>query len=361
MVRFILRLAAKILSVGLFLLTLAAAWGGHISPHIWATPSILALILPYLGMATAAVTVCWGIARKIVMTALGVLTLVASIGSLSEAVPFGSENKPEGGVQFTLLTYNMMHGIDYSDPTSGAGTTLRYILHSGADIAVLQEMSGLSTSELPNTPPDLIDSLKATYPYRLIDRANYLSVLSRFPIGYSRATNPKTSYDCIYTVDIQGHRLTLVNTHLESYRFSDNERDVVSDIHSVGSAKSSLKRFKGSILSKMKQSFRIRADESQQLRRQLDSLPDPVIVCGDFNDVPTSWAYRKIKDDDFRDAFSETNFGHRITYHAHRMYFHIDQMLYRGDIRPISVKRIREGASDHWPLLAEFEFTGKRL
>ena len=344
--------------MALFLLTLAAAWGGHVNPQIWATPSILTLILPYLGIATAAVTIGWAISRKIIMTALGVLTLVGSMGSLSEAIPLGNEKSQEGTQTFSLLTYNIMHGIDEENPESDSGATMQYILNSNADIAVLQEINQLEPYDLYTTPLHLIDSLKAQYPYRLSDPVNSLSILSKFPVSYSRDAGPKTAYDCIYTVNIHGRKVSIVNTHLASYKFSDNERDVVSDISSVGSAKSSLKRFKGSILSKMKQSFRYRAEESEKLRAQLDSLSGSVIICGDFNDVPASWSYRKIKGDDFRDAFRETNIGHRATYNAHRMFFHIDQIFYRGDLRPLRVSRVREGASDHWPLLAEFELIG---
>ena len=75
MLKFALRLAAKILSVALFIATCCAAYGGYVNPRLWATPSLLTLALPYLAMATFAASIGWALSRKILMTALGVATL----------------------------------------------------------------------------------------------------------------------------------------------------------------------------------------------------------------------------------------------------------------------------------------------
>lgn len=356
--KFILTTICRILSYVLYVLTLTAAYGGHINPHIWATPSIFTLALPYLAMLTMLAVVGWALSRKLISCGLGVAVLVICWAPIMQAVPFGSEKKPSAAPddRFTLLTYNILGGFDKNDRNSTEGATVRYIIESDADIVVAQEMGFLNSEGLPTTPRSLIDSLQQKYPYRLGDGRRIFAILSKFPVRYT-AEQIDTGYsDCIYTLDVRGHRLTVVNTHLSSYRFSDSERGMLSSIHSVGSAKASISEFKGSVMSKMKQAFRERATESETLRRRLDQLTGPVIVCGDFNDVPASWAYRTIRGDDFRDAFAETNFGHKATYNANRMPFHIDHILYRGDLKALSVKRVKAGASDHYPLLASFEF-----
>lgn len=45
-----------------------------------------------------------------------------------------------------------------------------------------------------------------------------------------------------------------------------------------------------------------------------------------------------------------------ITYNAHYFWFHLDQIFYRGGLRALSVKKIKTKVSDHYPLMAEFEF-----
>ena len=350
MLKFALRLAAKILSVALFIATCCAAYGGYVNPRLWATPSLLTLALPYLAMATFAASIGWALSRKILMTALGVATLVACAGPVFTAVPLGSEKTAQSGRTFTVMSFNIMHGIDYRNPGNKGHESIRYISAASPDIVCMQEASDF----MAGLPKTVSDSLKAMYPYRIFDK-NDLAVMSKHPIRHNASEGTISYTASAYSVEIYGRKVNILNVHLASYKLSDQEREVVSDIHSVRSAKSSIKEFKGSIMSKMKESFRQRADEAVELRAVIDRLHGPTVVCGDFNDVPASWAYREIKGTDLKDAFTETNFGHKSTYNAHRMPFHIDQIFYKGDLKALKVKREKEGSSDHYPILAEFE------
>ncbi|HBC21661.1 MAG TPA: endonuclease, partial [Porphyromonadaceae bacterium] len=114
---------------------------------------------------------------------------------------------------------------------------------------------------------------------------------------------------------------------------------------------------KGSILAKMKKSYRDRAADAEAVRELLDSIKGTVIVCGDFNDVPASWAYRKVRGDDMSDAYADTGFGLMNTYNMHSFWFHIDHVLYRGAVRPLSVQKGNVDYSDHFPLIASFALT----
>ena len=106
----------------------------------------------------------------------------------------------------------------------------------------------------------------------------------------------------------------------------------------------------------MKAAFEMRAQVSALIAEYAAGLEGNVIVCGDFNDVPGSWTYRNFTKHGFMDAYSQTGFGHLITYNQHLMLFHIDQILYRGNIVPLWVRKERLNSSDHYPLVAEFEF-----
>ena len=55
-----------------------------------------------------------------------------------------------------------------------------------------------------------------------------------------------------------------------------------------------------------------------------------------------------------RDAYTDSAFGPTITYIDSRFYFHIDQILYRGDMRAVGIERGNIKSSDHYPLIATF-------
>lgn len=359
----LIRIALRILSIALFLLTILSAYGGYINPRYFAMPSILTLALPYFAGATILCTICWAIASRFLFTALGVLTILACLSPLSHAFPIGSaKDAPEGSTTFSVMTFNILHTYDTRQPEAPGNRSVNFLIDSGADIICMQEVERWSASELPNFTPVLRDSLFRAYPYRAgEERAGEdLKVISKYPVSLIG----RGAYDSggrarleLYRVNIKGHILHIINVHLDSYQLSNDEREVVTEIRGVKSAKRSLDELKGSIRGKLSESFRKRAERASIVREWIDTIKGPLIVCGDFNDVPESWAYRTIRGEDLRDAYAETNLGPTYTYNEHLFLFHIDQMLYRGPIEALKVKRNSFNASDHYPLMGHFAFT----
>ena len=100
----------RILSIILFILTLLSAFGGRINPEYVMLPSALTLALPYFAIATLVVTVAWFCAGRWFTAALGVITLVASWGPVSTAVPLHMPSSPKDENRtFKLMTYNILH------------------------------------------------------------------------------------------------------------------------------------------------------------------------------------------------------------------------------------------------------------
>lgn len=361
MIKYILRLVARIATICLYALTVVAAHGGHVPPRIWALPSVLTLALPYFALATLLVAAAWLLGRKVIMALCGALVLLMCWRPVMSVVPLGHSSDPKpGDTTFTLLTYNILHGYDERQPDYPGVRSMEYILRADADIVCLQELESLSASETPKFTDALYDSIVRRYPYRLVGATSDLSVLSKFPVTlaklYRFGRDEQRSFE-FYRLDVGEHTLHIANVHLTPYRLTSEERGVVTDIRGVRSAQNSYDEFKGNILAKLKMSFRERADEAVTLRKVIDGIGGPLIVCGDFNDVPASWTFRTIKGDDMKDAYARTSFGPTYTYNSHLFLFHIDQILYRGPIEALSVRRGDVDSSDHFPLLATFRFT----
>lgn len=354
----------RIISVIVFVLTLISAYGGKVNPEYLTIPAILCLALPYFAILTIILIIFWALMRRIIFTALGVLTIVACMAPLSQAMPISSgKTAEEGQTTFKIISWNVLHTDDIRKPSSGTNRAVEFMVNSGADIICLAELDNFSPRELKKASPMLIDSLIRTYPFRAGLSSNDIKILSKYPVDRAGMTvisdNNRQRFD-FFTVHFPGgKKLNVGMVHLYSYDLSEEERKVMKEMKSVDGAKESMKELKGSILSKLRNAFRRRAENAQQLREAIDSFRPsaPLIICGDFNDVPASWAYNIVRGTDMHDAYAETNFGPAITYNLHGFYFHIDQMLYRGNLEALKVKVDKINTSDHYPLVGEFAFT----
>ena len=364
----ILRTIGRLLSFALYAATLIAAFGGRVSPEISTFPSVMVLTLPYLAIATLLVSVAWICTCRFFTGGLGLLTIFIAISPITTACPISFSKNPDPDADtFTLMSYNMVNGTDQQHIGNQTGCrALQYVLHSGADIVCLQEARQWKDPHMTNLTPALRDSLFAAYPYHaFLNEELDTKVLSKYPMRpipgdtYIHEKYDRMRYT-FWEVDIKGHKVTLVNMHFRSPGLDSKEKTVVKEMASMKNTKSTMEEMKGSIYTKLGLSFKSRKHDAEILRRALDEIEGDLIVCGDFNDVPESFAYRLLRGEDLRDAYAETGFGPMITYNLHAFWFHLDQIFYRGDLKALSVKKGKIKASDHYPLTAEFEFTPEK-
>lgn len=360
----IFRMVMRIISVIVFLLTIVSAYGGKVNPEYLTIPAILCLALPYLTILTIILILFWAISRKVIFTTLGVLTIIACAGPVSQAIPLNTGDTAEPGQKtFKIISWNVLHTDDIRKPDYPGNRAVEYMVNCGADVICLAELNNFSPKELKKASPALIDSLIRTYPYRAGLSTTDIKILSKYPVtreGHSFITDAGRHRFDFFKVNFPGSKILNIGmVHLYSYDLTEEERQVIKEMKTVDGAKSSVKELKGAILGKLRNAFRQRADNARLLREAIDDIRPsaPLIVCGDFNDVPASWAYNLIIGDDMHDAYAETNMGFTWTYNKHLFLFHIDQMLYRGNIKPLKVKVGKINTSDHYPLIGEFAFT----
>ena len=356
-------LVLRIISVAVYILTIIAAYGGYINPEDFTFPSLLCLGLPYLAIVTILFIIFWALARKLWFCSYGVLTILLCVGSLGNAFPLGWAREGSGkGETFKIMAWNVIHTWDLRHRDWTGNRAVSYMLNSGADLICLSELNNFTNKEIKDITEAQTDSLNAIYPYRGWKAGSGIRVLSKYPIerlNYSRYDHKgECRFDLFLVTFPEGRELVVAVVHLYSYGLTDRERKVVTEINSVKTAESSMREFKGSIRQKLKHAFKMRAEDASELREALNEIaPDiPLIVCGDFNDVPASWTYNIVKGDDLRDAYAETNIGPAVTYNMHAFYFHIDQMLYRGPLKALDLNVGKIDTSDHYPLIGEFEF-----
>ncbi len=368
------RTVLRIFSIVIFVLTILSAYSGRLNPSYLSLTSMTILLLPYLGILTALLTLIWFVRGRWITGALGIATLAVVWVPLSAACPIAFSRNPEAGADsFSLLSWNFLHGQDQAlnVQIGGGNKAVEYILEQDADIVCLQELVWWDSCDVPGLTEELKARVAKQYPYNAFEKGVDNHIFSKFPIKKISTTalsrrklkptddryNRHSGCYTLYEVTFPAHKLLIVNVHLLSPRLTAEEREVVTDIRSVDTAKKSAREIKGSILEKIKNAAITHDKELSILCRLLEGYDGPVIVCGDFNDVPESWAWRIMTKNGFKDTYQEVGFGPMITYNKHMFLFRLDQIFYRGNLRPLNIKKGSIRTSDHYPLKADFQFT----
>lgn len=355
----------EILTAVFAVLLIVCAYAGKIDPRSFFPAPFLTLA--YIPMLLVALLVLvWAmLCRRWLAVLTLVVAFVATLPVFRLYVPLNSpDNAPPVPADTTMLlkvmTYNVL-SFNYNEPKIGGSpsSTMKLILDNNPDVAVLQEGSpnGVTWEETPSVKPYL-NQVKARYPYCYFG-VEGLNIMSKYPftaqsLGEEQHTRSVLGFNRNQTAylarafDLQlpsGKQLRIVDFRLQSYHLSFGKNQNVRISPDV----------KPAPLERMRRSFGLRGDDADALRQAIDASPANVIVCGDMNDVPTSYVYRTIRGDDLNDAWNDVGNGYAYTFNRHNLPYRIDHILYRGAINAVAAKRLKGGSSDHYPLMVTFD------
>ena len=202
------------------------------------------------------------------------------------------------------------------------------------------------------------------YQYSYFVRTDYgnvkynsgVAILSKYPILDTAkfAYGERVFAEHLIYADIQFNEkpVRVFTTHLQSVRFENEEYMALRKIKQTDES-----GIKGSrtVLQKLKAGYQYRGSQADLLHQKVKESPYPVIVCGDFNDVPNSYTYFKSKGD-LQDAFLEK--GHSIgrTFRYLSPTLRIDYILADKKLQVAQFNRVIAPYSDHYPVIADFNF-----
>ena len=345
----------RFISVIVAFVLLFSAYGGRVDPSIWVLPSLATLALPVVAIVTIVLLALLVIFRQWRAAAIIFGALLLAWPTLRLISPFNVMNPSTDNekTQVSVLTMNVTE-FNWYESNNTSSKSLRYILDQDADIVVIQE--GLVYFDYPQikSVKPMLKELYQKYPYR--DKPFFdVGILSKYPftaVKTPELKKDKASYFIkAWDVEAPGGDLRVIGMHLSSLRFTKNERKVIESINVPSNRKGRIK----SVANKLDKGFLSHARLARAMRQLLDETEGDVVVMGDMNDTPGSFAYRTICGDDLRDAWADTGFGPTYTFNAHHLYVKIDHILYGGDMKALSCKRDKAGDSDHYPLVAVFE------
>jgi endonuclease/exonuclease/phosphatase (EEP) superfamily protein YafD len=150
-------------------------------------------------------------------------------------------------------------------------------------------------------------------------------------------------------LDVDGQIIRIINNHLQTTNINQVGGNPLGSINQP----TKVMRMR----EMMNENGVIRARQADRIRVMVDESPYPLIVCGDFNDTPASYTYRKIKGD-LEDSFLAAGKGYGYTYRYLRKLLRIDYLFYSpGVFRATRYYSPDLEYSDHKPVIVSLDVT----
>ena len=135
------------------------------------------------------------------------------------------------------------------------------------------------------------------------------------------------------------------NVHLQSLYFSQADYAAVED----GPSREEGLR----LLNLVTKASKARAAQARELSRRMEESPFPVVVCGDFNDSPMSYAMRRLRKGRARDTFEASGVGLGGTHIGKVPGLRIDGILADTTLAAATFVTHEIELSDHRPVTAK--------
>ena len=333
----------------------------YISPEKAWIFAFLGLAFPYILIVNIAFLIFWiSLKRKYFIISLIVILL--SWNNLTKFIQFNNHRKISAGERniVKLLSFNvrLFNYYNWLKLKTAHQDILSFIKNEHAGIICLQEFFTLNNTLFSE---DSIRNLLGTTPFSYIQYTNSpddkkgsgIATFSHFPIvnrgKVEFGNSPNIS---IYSdIKIEDDTIRVYNCHLQSTRLEKDKYNFLDSLLFNYNTKH-LDDIKN-ISHRLKDAYIKRARQVTILSNHIKTSPYPVLLCGDFNDTPVSFAYHKLRDS-MKDAFLESGRGIGNTYFGNFPSFRIDYIMHNKSIVSYNFRTQRVKLSDHYPIVCKF-------
>jgi endonuclease/exonuclease/phosphatase family metal-dependent hydrolase len=329
-----------------------------INPEAFALPAFFGLAYPYLLLINILLVIVWAMLLRF-EALISVFIIAVGFTHFSNYIKL---TKPTGDKSntFKVLSYNvrLFNYFENSHGITSGKKIFQFLKSKKPDIICLQEFFLLGNPKVEEAL--MIADLGGDYysHMKLIgsgkNRYYGIVTFSRFPIvGKGEITHPGSSSLSIYTdVLIKNDTFRIYNNHLQSFRLRSLERSFIEELMAPEDIES-LKEVRSLSVS-LKKGFVKRALQAQVVKDHINKSPFPVMVVGDFNDTPVSYAYRKIRKG-LNDSFVKSGYGAGFTYRGNYPPNRIDYILYDNTLVNSYFEIAKVKFSDHYPIISYFK------
>ncbi|MDR1527215.1 MAG: endonuclease/exonuclease/phosphatase family protein [Dysgonamonadaceae bacterium] len=350
LVRFIWQILTLLAVVG-WIFLLLSAFSNRISPLNHPYVPFFGLFFPVILLYNLLFLCLWLLFRKWKQLLVTLVVWGVCGGAIYTYYPIHGKTKEIPSDCIKVMTYNVMSfGYIGSHTKNNPHPILQYVIDQDPDIVCFQEYDPFWLKE------ETIRKALKSLPYSSSRQAD-LMVFSKYPIVSTRRLPIDSRYNgaCVMELDIRGRKVTLINNHLESNKISSDERDGYYDLTKDPNTQK-LENFTHMMFQRLTPAFKARAEQARLVAQTIRKNQNPyILVCGDFNDTPISYAYRTIKGD-LKDAFVESGSGMGISFNRYRFLFRIDYLFHSKNMKSYNSTVGKLKTSDHYPICTYLQF-----
>jgi len=333
----------------------------HINPEDFALPAFFGLAYPYLLLINIVLVIIWTMLLRY-EALISVSVIAIGVTHFSNYIQL---SKPAGDKtgSFKVISYNvrLFNYFETRNGTTSEKKVLEFLKSQQPDIICLQEFFVIGN---PSQAEAMVRSALGGKYYSHLkilgsgkNRTYGIATFSKYPIIHKgEIIHPGSSSLSIYSDLLIGKdTFRIYNNHLQSFRLKRMERTFIEEM-TASNNKETLGDVKSLSIS-LKKGFVRRAIQAQVVKDHINRSPYPVIVAGDFNDTPVSYAYRKLRKG-LNDSFVNSGYGAGFTYKGNYPPNRIDYILYDNALinSSFDIKKVKY--SDHYPIMAYFRTKG---
>lgn len=340
-------------------ITIIASRSGHYVPVNSVIMPLLGLAIPVLLLCNLAVAICWTFARKwwaLVPLAAFLfnwpyLTSVIQFNSTHE-IPtdaLAKNNRPNG--YLTVATYNV-HSFGNEITGYSCKEIAKYMQKKHVDVLCFQEFG-----DNKYFPVDSLRHALSYWKYVSIPTGNSIhnvlpiAVFSRFPLANERFIAYPYSANCSMTCDIVlgMDTIRLLNNHLQTTSVSQNRKKWQRELATDDTRREA--QAMQDAAGTLHDNFVKRAAQTDSICHLAITSPYPVLVCGDFNSLPSSHTYYQLSEI-LQDGFKTGGCGYMYTYRYGKRLFRIDYAFHSPELECINYySPDLDLCSDHNPVV----------
>lgn len=329
----------------------------YVNPDLFYIPAFFGLAYPFIMMANV-LMMLWWIAQLHLKFLMSLFALLSGWSFFTRTVEYHTKDTADS-TALCVMSYNVMN-FGFEKNTNLRDDILKLISDEKPDILCMQEYCNIRTwkIQLERTFAEAINA-EHYYFHNVVAEKNaaYQAgtvIISRYPIlgtGEVPYDTPSGNSTIYADIDVNGTTLRVFNVHLQSIRFQNKDYRFLREF--TDDKDKALEESK-SIISRMRQAFVTRASQAQKIREAIKASPHRVILCGDFNDSPVSYAYQQISHG-LKDAFIEKGRGLGRSYISEFPRFRIDYIMCSENYSVQSFEVVHQKLSDHYPVKARIQ------